>query len=137
MTQAELKTLILAQPAGGQIWAAYADGDDERCARLLRETLAPTAALPPMESMGQLMPLLTASFAAAFAHPRFSDMRDTFNKGNRAGVCEFAAAFAAAGVITAGERDAVIGYLMTPVEQQLPLVAGCTHAMVSAAREAA
>lgn len=136
MTPTALKALILALPAASPVRAAFAEGRDADCARLLRETLTERPALPPMDSLAQLMPLMGASFAAAFGHPRFSDMRDTFNKGNRAGVCEFAAAFAAAGVITAAERDAVVGHLTTPAPQQLPLAPGCTHEDVSLAREA-
>lgn len=124
---AALKTLILDQPAGGAVRAAYAAGNDVEAARLLRLLTTDQPALPPMDSSAQLMGLLSdGSLAAVFAHPRFSDFRETFNGGNRAGVIEWAVVFAKLGVISTAEKTAIQAYLMTPVATPTPVVPGVT-----------
>lgn len=136
MSPAELRSLILAQPDGSPIRLAFASGNDWECARLLRETTAPQLALPPLNSAAQLMGMLSAqSFAAAFDHPRFGDFRETFNSGNRTGVVEWVVAFHARGLMTQAERDAIVAYLTTPTEQDLPL-ASVDHLDIAAARKA-
>jgi hypothetical protein len=135
VTTAQLKALILAQPADGPLLAAYAIGNDNEVARLLRETTAPQPAMPPMTSAAQLLGLLSAeSFAKAFDHPRFSDFKATFDSGSRTGVLQWVQAFAGRGLITVGEASAIVAYLTTPTTQDLPLVADCTAADVSLTR---
>jgi hypothetical protein len=135
MTTDQLKALILAQPADGPLRIAYAAGNDNEVARLLRVTLAPQSALPPLTSAAQLMGLLSAeSFATVFDHPRFSDFKATFDSGSRTGVLQWVEAFAGRGLITVGETSAIVAYLTTPTTQDLPLVADCTAADVSLTR---
>lgn len=136
MTPAELKAVILAQPADGPVRVAYAAGNDTEVARLLRETTAAKTALRPMASSAELMGLLSPEhFAAVFDHPRFADFKATFDSGSRAGVLQWAGAFKARGLISQAELDAVTAYLTAPVEQQLPLAPGCTPDAVGDARK--
>jgi hypothetical protein len=135
MTTAQLKALILAQSADGPVRVAFAAGNDNEVARLLRETTAPQSALPPLTSAAQLLGLLSAeSFARAFDHPRFSDFKATFDSGSRTGVLQWVEAFAGRGLITVGEMSAIAAYLTTPTTQDLPLAADCTAADVSLTR---
>lgn len=127
MDHLALKSLILAQPAGGAVRVAYAGGNDAETARLLRALTAPAAAPRPMNSAAELMGLLSPqSFAAVFDHPRFSDFRETFNGGNRAGVIEWAQAFKLRGLMTQSEADAITAYLTAPVTQDVPVMPDVT-----------
>lgn len=71
---------------------------------------------PRIMSAADLLPLLSpASFVAAFDHPRFSEFKATLDAQSHLGVAEWATAFAARGLITVSERDAVISYATQPV----------------------
>ncbi len=121
MTPQEYKAAILAQPDGSPIRVAYAAGNDVRTAELLRELTEQQQRVPAMESAFQLAPLMQpASVAAVFNHPRFSDFRETFNSGNRVGTIEWATVFRDTGIITAGDRTAILNYLMTPIPTTVP-----------------
>lgn len=135
MIPTDLRLLIEAQPEGSPVLLAYVMGDDDGCAKLLRETTAKQSALPPLASAFQLKGLVSAeSFGRVFDHPRFTDFKATFDSGSRSGVLQWVAAFTARGLLTADEGSTLTAYLTTPGPQDLPLAPGTTPADVGRAR---